>query len=176
MNAHRPRLPSVRWPASGHTAKSRPSGQFTSWIVALSQILQQIGPDTTSATFVQVVERTIGSDHHVVSIEFMALADGAAVTSRSIVRSVRGTEPGVVLVMQMRHDDHITQESEAFVECLAHAASQSCPDLDDCSDQSPALVRRCRDLADQVGKARALLDFLAETSRTYLQQSSPLEG
>ena len=142
----------------------------------MAQILHNVGPETTSAAFIQLIERNIGPDHKVVSVEFMALSDGPDVTPRSIVRPVRGTQPGVALVMQMRHEDHVTPESEAFVECLAHAASQSCPDLDDCRGQSPSLARRCRDLADQVGKARALLDFLGETSRTYLQQSPPVEG
>lgn len=141
-------------------------------MLALADILDRVGPDTTSAAFIDAVERAVESVHEQIIVEFLPVDDGAMLGPRSIVVEIRGTRPAMALAVQMRRDDLVTPESHAFVRCLARAAATSCVDLDGSSlDARPDLVRRCRDLADNLSKARALLDFLGETSRTYLHDT-----
>jgi hypothetical protein len=144
-------------------------------MMALAEILDRVGPDTTSAAFIDAVERAVESVHEQIIVEFLPVDDCAAFGPRSIVVEIRGTSPAMALAVRVRRDDLVTPECHAFVRCLARAAATSCVDLDDSAlDARPELVRRCRDLADSLGKARALLDFLGETSRTYLHDTTGL--
>jgi hypothetical protein len=176
VSARHQRLSPLQWPPFASRGAVHSTDRQPNWTLALADILAAVGPHSTAAAFLRAIECSLSPLRITRSVEFMSLADSAALDERSIVAAVRGTTPAVVLVVEMRAATSVTPEAAAFVTCLAHAAA-TITDLDENTDSEHAdLVRQCRDLSEQLEKARALLEFLGETSRTYLRDSPGQQG
>lgn len=136
-------------------------------------LLRDIRPETVSAQFLTIVDAHTPYSAGITSVEFVPTADiaGLAATSLAVHRHVPGTEPAISLVAMLRHQACDTPDIGVYLDFLTTLASRSCPDLSrdhTHGDNAIVLARRCRELSDELDRARSLLEFLGETSRTFL--------
>lgn len=164
----------VPWP-SGTDVADQNRGRHVAFHspTVFAALLRDVRPETVSAQFLTTVDALTPYSAGITSVDFVPSADIAslAATSLTVHRQVPGTEPGISLVAFLRHQACDTPEIAVYLDFLATLASRSCPDLSrdhSHGDNAIVLARRCRELSDELDRARSLLEFLGETSRTFL--------